>query len=96
MESVVLINPFEVPAGQDEAFLAAWREANDYMQRQDGFVSTRLNASLDPRARFRFVNVAVWRSPEHFRRAVGGEELRQIAQRMPFASHPGLYRVVAE
>ena len=96
MESVVLINPFEVAAGQEEEFLARWREAADYLRQQDGFVSTRLHASLDPRARFRFVNVAVWRSPEHFRRAVGSEEFARIARRMPFAGSPGLYRVAAE
>jgi heme-degrading monooxygenase HmoA len=96
MESVVLNNPFEVPEGQDEAILAAWREANDDMQRQEGFVSTRLHASHDPRARFRFVNVAVWRSPEHFRRAVDSDEFRRIAGQIPFRSHPALYQVIAE
>ncbi len=96
MESVVLINPFEVAIGQDEEFLAGWREAADYLREQDGFISTRLHASLGPDARFRFVNVAVWRSPEHFRRAVGTEAFARIARSMPFANFPGLYRIAAE
>ena len=96
MESVVLINPFEVAADQEAEFLARWQEAADYLRRQEGFVSTRLHVSLAPEARFRFVNVAVWRSPEHFRRAVGTEAFAQLARRMPFASFPGLYRVAAE
>lgn len=96
MESVVLINPFDVAAGQEEEFLARWREAADYLRQQEGFVSTRLHASLDPGARFRFVNVAEWRSPAHFRRAVGTEAFAQIARSMPFTGFPGLYRVAAE
>jgi heme oxygenase (mycobilin-producing) len=96
VEHVVLINPFEVPADHEAEFLARWQEAADYLRRQDGFVSTRLHASLDPGARFRFVNVAVWRSPEHFRMAVGTEAFAQIARRMPFGGSPGLYRVAAE
>jgi len=96
MASIVLINPFEVPAAGEEEFLARWREAADYLRRQDGFVSTRLHASLDPSARFRFVNVADWRSPAHFRRAVGAEAFAQTVRRMPFTSVPGLYRLAAE
>ena len=96
MAVVVLITPFEVAADDEAEFLARWREAADYLRQQDGFVSTRLHVSLAPEARFRFVNVAVWRSPEHFRRAVGTEAFAQLARRMPFASFPGLYRVAAE
>ena len=96
MEGVVLINPFEVPEDQEAEFLARWQEAADYLRRQDGFVSTRLHAGLDPGARFRFVNVAVWRTPEHFRQAVGTEAFARIARRMPFGGSPALYRVAAE
>ena len=96
MESVVLINPFEVPQGQEEEFLARWQEAADHLRRQDGFVATRLHQSLDPGARFRFVNVAEWRSPDDFRRAVGTEAFARIARAMPAGGAPALYRVVAE
>ena len=58
--TVVLINAFEVPMGEDEAFLRGWEAARDVMQRQAGYVSTRLHQSLDPTARFRFINVAEW------------------------------------
>jgi heme-degrading monooxygenase HmoA len=85
-----------VPEGQDEVFLARWREAGDYMRRQEGYVSTQLHQSLDSRARFRFINVAVWRSAADFQRAVGTDEFASIAARMPFTSQPALYRVVAE
>ncbi len=96
MDGVVLINPFEVPAGREDEFVARWQEAADYMRRREGFVSTRLHQSLDPAAAFRFVNVAVWQSPEHFRRAVGTPEFQELVRRMPFSGHPALYRISAE
>jgi heme oxygenase (mycobilin-producing) len=58
--AAVLINVFEVPEGRDEEFRAGWRAAADYLRHQPGFISTRLHASLDPTAEFRYVNVAVW------------------------------------
>ena len=92
--SVILINPFEVPAGtDDEEFLRGWQRAADYMQRQPGFVSTRLHRALAPDARFRFVNVAEWESPQAFQAAVTSEEFREIAKDAG-PSSPALYEVV--
>jgi heme oxygenase (mycobilin-producing) len=51
MAHVVLINPFEVPKGKDEEFLAEWEAAKAFMERQPGYVSTRLHRSLNPHAR---------------------------------------------
>ena len=95
MPPVTLINPFEVPEDEGEEFVARWQEAADYMRRQEGFVSTRLHRSLDPRAEFRFVNVAVWESAEHFGRAVGTPEFRELAQGMPYPAHPALYESIS-
>src|SRR5437868_3708537 len=95
MPSVVLINPFEVPAGQEEEFLTRCREAAEELRHAPGFVSTRLHASLDPQAKFRFVNVAEWESPQHFQAAMRTEAFQQIGRKMPFAASPALYRVVA-
>lgn len=92
--SVILINPFELPAGtNDEDFLRGWERAADYMRRQPGFVSTRLHRALAPDARFRFVNVAEWESPQAFQAAVGSEEFREIASGAAPGS-PALYEVV--
>jgi heme oxygenase (mycobilin-producing) len=96
MSTVVLINPFVVPAGQEEEFLKRWREAAEHPRHAPGFVSTRLHESLDPQAKFRFVNVAEWESPQHFQAAMRTEAFQEIARRMPFAASPVLYRVVAE
>ena len=92
--SVILINPFEVPEGaDDEAFLRGWERAADYMRQQPGFLSTRLHRALGPDARFRFVNIAEWASPQDFQAAVTSEQFREIA-RDAGPSSPALYEVV--
>ena len=93
-EPVVLINAFEVPAGQDEAFLRAWERAREFLAKQDGYVSTRLHRSLSPAADFRFVNVAVWRSPQAFQAAISQPGFRDAP--VPFPSHASLYEVARE
>ena len=94
MQTVVLINPFEVPASKEEEFREAWREAAEYLRHEPGFLSTRLHESLDSEAKFRFVNVAEWESPQHFQAAMRTEAFQEIARKMPFASSPALYRVI--
>lgn len=96
MSPVILINPFEVPSDEGEDFIAVWREAAEYLRRQEGFVSTRMHRSLDPSASFRFVNIAVWESVEDFRRAIGKPEFRKLGGGIPFPNHPALYEVIAE
>ena len=59
MDHVTLINPFEVPAGEEDLFVERWNQAADYLRQREGFISTRLHQSLDPQAEFRFINVAV-------------------------------------
>jgi heme oxygenase (mycobilin-producing) len=92
--SVILINPFELPEGTDEeAFLRGWERAADYMREQPGFVSTRLHRALQPDARFRFINIAEWASPQDFQAALGSAQFREIAQGA-VAGSPSLYEVV--
>src|SRR5258708_37908977 len=96
MSTLVLINPFEVPQGQEEAFLKGWHAAAEHLRQAPGFLSTRLHESLDPQAKFRFVNVAEWESPQHFQAAMRTEAFQQIRAAMPFTAYPALYRAVAE
>ena len=42
-ESVVLINAFEGPEGQDKAFLEGWERARAFLATQDGYQSTQLH-----------------------------------------------------
>ena len=90
--SVILINPFDVPEHAEAEFLQGWERAAEYMRRQPGFANTRLHRALTPDARFRFVNVAEWASPQAFQAAVTSEEFRQIAKGSPPGS-PALYEV---
>jgi quinol monooxygenase YgiN len=96
MQTVILINPFEVPADQEEQFLKAWHEGAEILRQAPGFLSTRLHKSLEPQAKFRFVNVAEWESPQHFQAAMRTEAFQQIRQKMPFTANPALYQVITK
>lgn len=93
-DPVVLINAFEVPDGQDEAFLEAWERARAFLATQQGYLSTRLHRSLSPAADFRFVNVAVWQSAQAFQAATSQPEFTNATIAFPF--HASLYQVVHE
>jgi heme-degrading monooxygenase HmoA len=92
--AVILINPFEVDPQDGDEFMRSWREAADYMKRQPGFIRTRLHRALAPSARFQFVNVAEWESPEHFLGAVQSAEFKELADGAP-PNFPALYQVVS-
>jgi heme-degrading monooxygenase HmoA len=93
--SSVLINPFEVSSDtSDDAFVAGWERAAEYMKRQPGFLDAQLHRALRPDARYRFINVARWESPADFDAAVNRDEFRQMAADEP-AGTPSLYEVVA-
>jgi heme-degrading monooxygenase HmoA len=91
---VVLINPFEVPAGRDDEFVEQWGRSREFLGKQDGFVDTALHRSLAPDAEFRFVNVANWQSPQAFQAAMTRPDFP--GRQMPFTGHPALYEVVTE
>src|SRR5216683_2055636 len=90
-EQVVLINAFEVPEGQDEAFIRGWEQARGFLRTQPGYLSSSLHRSISPGADFRFVNVARWASERAFRAATTRPEFRAAAPPYPF--HASLYRV---
>jgi heme-degrading monooxygenase HmoA len=70
MPTVILINPFEIAAGEEEQFLKIWLSAAGHMRHAPGFRSLRLHKSLDSQAKFRFVNVAEWESEQQWQEAV--------------------------
>ena len=90
---VILINPFEVPAGADDRFLAGWDRARGLLGRQQGYLGTRLHLAGGPAA-FRFVQLARWSSPLMVARARKRPEFQRAAAAMAYASHPSLYQVV--
>jgi heme oxygenase (mycobilin-producing) len=94
MANVILINVFEVPAGRDGEFLQHWETARDFMQRQKGYVATRLHRSLNDSARFRFINVAEWQTAADFQAAFSHLDFAKLRETMPFAHDPSLYEVI--
>ena len=82
---VVLIDLFEVPADEDDAFLAGWDAARDVLAQQQGYLGARLHRAAGP-AELRFIDLARWSSPLMVQRAA--------AKAIPFPSHPALYQPV--
>jgi heme oxygenase (mycobilin-producing) len=93
-EPVVLINAFEVPEKDDEAFLSGWERQRAFLSAREGYRSTRLHRSLSPDADFRFVNVALWESEQAFRDATSQPEFGNAP--VAFRFHASLYEVVRE
>ncbi|EPR43951.1 Antibiotic biosynthesis monooxygenase [Desulfovibrio sp. X2] len=95
MSHVTLINPFEVPEGQEGEFLAFWEKAAAYLRRQPGFLSTRLHRAVAHGARFGFVNMTEWESADHFQKAVAAEDFMTLVGPYMdvFPHYPALYHV---
>ena len=95
VSTTILINAFEVPPDvDDERFLAGWDQAAAYLSGQPGFVASRLHRAIGPDARFRFVNVAEWASPNAFRAAVSSDAFRRMAGSGMPPNYPALYDIV--
>ncbi|OCB15799.1 monooxygenase [Mycolicibacterium porcinum] len=99
-EPVTLINVFEVPQDELDAFAADWHTRAEFMSRQPGFRSFRLHRALAPDSKFQLVNVAEWDSAEALQTALAQPEfqagIHHVAETFSIIAHPGLYRVVEE
>lgn len=96
MSQAVLINVFEVPVERDEEFLVGWEMGKRLMEQQPGYVSTALHRSLDPQATFRYINIAVWDSAQHFQAALTSPEFAAYRDRVPFPHYPSVYTVIRQ
>ncbi len=96
MSNTILINPFEVAPDKEEEFLTVWENAAEYMRRQPGFISTKLHRAISPDARFCFINIAEWESPQHFQKVISSEEFQQLTAGSleAFPHFPALYEVI--
>jgi heme-degrading monooxygenase HmoA len=95
MENVVLINPFEVEEGKEDEFLDWWQQAADHMRTQPGFVNTRLHRAILPDARFRFINVAEWKTTQDWQAAISSPRMQELREARPWPpSYPSVYEVV--
>ncbi len=94
-EPLVLINSFEVPIEEAEAFIDAWEQARDFLAKQPGYVDTALHQSVTPAADFQFVNVGRWATAADFLAATQDPGFLETAAPMArYRPHPGLYRVI--
>lgn len=92
--AITLVNRFHVHGHSIDAFTRIWTDIATYMERQEGFVSTRFSRSLkDPT---QCVNVAVWEDEASFRKALAGEEFRRLSQPLAelASSAPELFETV--
>ena len=56
--------PVSVAATAEAGFVESWKKTAAVFAGKPGYLDTQLHKSLDPHARFRFVNVAHWESAE--------------------------------
>jgi heme oxygenase (mycobilin-producing) len=91
--TVTLINIFEVPAGDEDEFIAAWEKSRDYLMRLPAHIETALHQSLHD-AQFRFVNIAQWTSEDEFTVALSSQGRREAASGLRWPMSPALYQVV--
>jgi heme-degrading monooxygenase HmoA len=102
---VTLINVFEIRPEQLDGFLREWHQRAEFMSKQPGFRSFRLDRALSPDTRFQLVNVAEWDSAE----ALRAEALRAATSQPEFldsvsrslaefdvTAHPGVYGAAIE
>ncbi len=94
--TVILINPFEVPAGKEDEALDLWERGAVVMRKASGYISTRLHRAVTPDAKFQLINLAEWESVEHFRAVAESEEFKEaVAGGMEEVPHfPALYEVI--
>jgi hypothetical protein len=82
---VRLIVPFEVPAGEDERFLAAWKTVREVFSARRGYLGAEVLRSPDTR----LVAVVHWSSPLMYTRTV--REEGDLIAALPFPGQPALY-----
>lgn len=94
MQTVTLINAFEVPPDADEAFIAGWERARDFLATRHGYQAPALHRALRADVDFRFVDVARVESPQAWKEAISDHAFP--GARMRFRSHSSVYEVVRD
>jgi heme oxygenase (mycobilin-producing) len=87
--TVILINPFEVPAGEDETFLSGWEATRDFLRAQSGYVGAVYMSVCRPTPTSA-VNIGMYESPQSFQATVQNPEFRKVSTQIPYRPHPSL------
>ncbi|MDP9277326.1 MAG: antibiotic biosynthesis monooxygenase [Actinomycetota bacterium] len=82
---MLLIVPFEVPAGEDDGFRSVWEKVRERFSAHRGYLGAQLLRSTDSR----FVAVVHWSSPLMYARTVRQEG--DVLAALPFRGHAALY-----
>lgn len=92
---VVLINKFNVAAGDVDQLIQAWTADAAVMRRQPGYISTQLHRGIGGSCVF--LNYAVWESARHFKQAFNNPEFQSQLANYPSSAvaSPHLFRKVA-
>jgi heme-degrading monooxygenase HmoA len=78
---VVLVNVFQVAAGDIPALLEAWAADANWMKQQPGYISTQLHQGIAGSTVF--MNYAVWESVAHFRAAFTHPDFQKALEHYP-------------
>ena len=92
---VVLINKFNVDAGEVDQLIKAWAADAAVMQRLPGYISTQLHRGIGGSCVF--LNYAIWESTQHFKRAFNNPAFQSQLAHYPSSAvaSPHLFRKVA-
>ncbi len=94
-EGCTAIIAYEVAAEDTDKFMNAWNKAQEFVQAQDGHVSTTLHQSASANPDFRFVNVSRWASADAFRNATQSDGFRHASGSLEaYPIHASVYEVV--
>ena len=93
--SITLINPFHLTTADETEFVQSWKETASVFATKSGYLDTKLHRSLDPKARFRFVNVAHWESADAWSEAMKAFPPKEGGT-SGLEANPALYMAVAE
>jgi heme-degrading monooxygenase HmoA len=93
---VVLINVFSVTENHEAEFVKMWAEALELIKNEPGFIDAKLHKSLDPNARFQFINIAHWESQEAWKAAFDKLQIEEFTQQVPYEQTPALYQVAVQ
>ena len=78
---VVLVNVFQVAAGDIPALLEAWAADANWMKQQPGYISTQLHQGIAGSTVF--MNYAVWESVARFRAAFTHPDFQKALEHYP-------------
>lgn len=95
VDSVILINKFNVKPDEVNRFLKDWAEDATYFKQQPGFISAQLHRGIGGSCVF--VNYAVWESTEYLKRAFNSPEVQSKLERYSpsVVASPHLFKKIA-